>query len=214
MAGAAGDAIEKRRRGGSGLDFAAPGRQSVSQALQGRYVPTKGRTIDRPPPLRHTASMLDRLACRACILLVLLMPAAGPARARSETDVMNIQRAMTAAADARDRRALERGIADALVITYRVDGPRGRHRWGTSDKARVISRWTRFVGGALPTRVLAQRAVVRGDAATVFACIVDRARKADGREERSYSRVADTFARQRGRWLWIAAMEVQVPHCG
>jgi hypothetical protein len=125
---------------------------------------------------------------------------------------MEIQRQLAVAADAHDRTALERGIADGFRAAYRIV-ENGRPRSGETTKARVIARWTAAARGALPTLVTHQRAVVVGSAATAFACFVDRSRGKNGREDPIYTEVADSFSRVAGRWLWIASMENQVPRC-
>ena len=144
--------------------------------------------------------------------LLALLAAAAAVPSHDEQQVMALQRSLVVAADRHDRAALERGIADGFRDIFHVQED-GKARWGETNKSRVIARWTKPAPGGLPTLVTKQRAVALGDAATVFACIVDRSRDSSGREHRDYSRVSDSFARVNGSWKWIASMEVQVGAC-
>lgn len=142
----------------------------------------------------------------AGLIAVLLVQAASAPVA--EAEVAAVQRAILDAADRGDRATLDRLIADDFVLRYRilVDG---RPRWGTTDKEKVLARWTKPAPGALPTLIAAQRVTVHGDAASSFACITDRA----GADARTYSEVLDSFAKVGGRWRWVASLEIEVDAC-
>ena len=154
--------------------------------------------------------MFERISAVATVVLLVW---AGPAYCqRTGAQAVAAQKAILAAADAHDGAYLEAAMAPQFVMRFGiVEG--GRIRWGETNRDRLVRRWTQNDPDALPTLVSAQRAVVDGASATVFACIIDRSKHDGGRVALTFSRVMDSFSWTGRRWLWIASMEIQVESC-